>query len=432
MLETRISAAVQVICDLRSYRPNIDSERKMDELWRSINDRLVGKELRNGGQLEVYLDRGKLVRLWVVDAHDQARVTPDTSFHIVDIVRNPWLIYHCRICGKYGPFRCMDCVKAERPRGEERLCLEHANFIEGRWSAYCDEHMHHCHCSSLCKDIATFCCEHCNRFYGEHYRTSHPHDKTIDYCQKCYDRLFGHCSVCEKEGKHDSLGTLHCSFKSRNMAYPCGIALCWKHAWQWKIWGPHNHGITLCEHHKRLLRNSEPADVITMMITTRPPRSRRGKSFSLANLYRLRRLLNRDRAEPLSFEQIVQTLHALSAQSITWDKYTQQRYSAIVRVCEEIMRKLPDIQRELLAKIREYYWNTVGRKAAQSIVWLSIEDRWISSDQPDLLIIAVHLNTASKRPYIGLGGETVKRIEAQLGARLEFWDVTVTPPKRID
>lgn len=432
MLETRASAVVQVICDLRRYHPNIDSERKMDELWQSINGHLVGKELRNGGQLEVYLERGKLVRLWVVDAQGQTRVTPDTSFHIVDIVRNPWLIYRCRVCRDYGPFRCMDCVKAERPRGEERLCSKHAKFIEGRWSAYCDEHIRQCHCFSLCKDIATFCCEHCNGFYGEHYRTSHPHDKTIDYCKKCYDRLFGHCSVCEKEGEHDSLGTLRCAFKTQDMTYPCGAALCWKHALQWKIWGAHSHGVTLCEHHKRLMRNSEPADVLTMMITTRPPRSRRGRNFSLANLYRLHRLLNRDRAEPLSFEQVVQTLHTLSVQSMTWDKHAQQRYSDIVRACEKTMQKLLNLQSEFLAKIREYYWDTVGEKAARSIAWLSIEERYASSDQPAFLIVAVHLNTTSKRPYIGPGGETVKRIEAQLGARLEFWDVTATPPRRID
>jgi hypothetical protein len=431
MLEMRAPAVVQVICDLRHFYLNIDSERKMDELWETINERLVGRELRNGGELGVYLDRGKLVRLWVVDAQGQTKVTPDTIFHITDIVRNPQLVYRCRTCNKYGPFRCMDCMDT-RPRGQERLCSTHAKFVEGRWRAYCDAHLPACRCFSWCKDTATFCCEHCNGFYGEHYRTSHPHDKTIDYCKKCYDRLFGHCSVCLTEGRSESLGTLRCAFKSREMAYPCGEALCWKHALQWRIWGPHQHGITLCERHKQLIRNSDPKDVLTMMITTRSPRSRRGKSFSLANLYRLRRLLNRDRTGPLSFEEIVETLHALSRQSEAWDKYAQQRYKDIVNSCDKMLQEIPIRQNEMLAKVREYYWDGVNKKAAQAIAWLTIEDRYVRPGQPDLFFLAVHLNTPSKRPYIGIGGDIIKRIESQLGARLEFWDITVTPPRRID
>lgn len=431
MLEMPVPAVVQVICDLRRFYFNIDSQKKMDELWETINERLVGRELRTGGELGVYIDRGKLVRLWVVDAQGQTHVTPDTIFHITDIVRNPQLVYRCRTCNNYGPFRCMDCVDT-RPRGQERLCSTHAKFVEGCWRAYCDEHLPSCRCFSFCKDIATFCCEHCNGFYGEHYRTSHPHDKIIDYCQKCYDRLFGHCSVCSTEGRSESLGTLRCSFKSWDMAYPCGEALCWKHALQWKIWGHHQHGITLCERHKRLIRNSNPKDVLAMMITTRPPRSRRGKSFSLANLYRLRRLLNRDRTEPLSFEAIVETLHALSEQSKAWDKYAQQRYKEIVNSCDKALQEIPIRQNEMLAKIREYYWDEVSKKAAQAIAWLTIEDRYVRPGQPDLFFLAVQLTTPSKRPYIGIGGETVKRIESQLSARLDFWDITVTPPRRID
>jgi hypothetical protein len=216
------------------------------------------------------------------------------------------------------------------------------------------------------------------------------------------------------------------------MAYPCGEALCWKHALQWKIWGPHQHGITLCEHHKRLIRNSNPKDVLAMMITTRPPRSRHGKSFSLANLYRLRRLLNRDRTESLSFEAIVETLHALSEQSKAWDKYAQQRYKEFVNSCDKTLQEIPIRQNEMLAKIREYYWDEVGKKTAQAIAWLTIEDRYVRPGQPDLFFLVVQLTIPSKRPYIGIGGETVKRIESQLSARLDFWDITVTPPRRID
>lgn len=431
MLDMPAPAVVQVICDLRHFYLNIDSQKKMDELWETINERLVGKELHIGGELGVYIDRGKLVKLWVVDAQGQTRVTPDTIFHITDIVRNPQLVYRCHKCNNYGPFRCMDCMDT-RPRGQERLCSAHARFVEGRWRAYCEEHLPSCRCFASCKDIATFCCEHCHNFYGEHYRTFPTHDKSIDYCQRCYDRLFGHCSVCLTEGRSESLGTLCCSFKSSDMDYPCGEALCWKHALQWKIWGPHQRGITLCERHKRLIRNTNPQDVLAMMIATRPPRSRHGKSFSLANLYRLRRLLNRDRTEALSFEAIVETLHALSEQSKDWNKYAQQRYKEIVNACDKTLQEIPIRQNEMLAKIREYYWDEVSQKAAQAIVWLTIEDRYIRSGKPDLFILAVQINTPSKGPYIGIGGKTVQGIESQLSASLDFWDITVTPPRRID
>jgi hypothetical protein len=213
------------------------------------------------------------------------------------------------------------------------------------------------------------------------------------------------------------------------MAYPCEDALCWQHALQWKIWGPHSLGITFCEQHKRLIRTSDPADVLTIMLTTRPPR--RGKPWALTNLYRLRRLLNQKRAEPLTFAQIMQTLHNLAGTSKIWDKYAQRRYEDMVKTCEKTMKELSMLQIDMLAQLRAYYEREVNTRVAQAIAWLSIEDRFPRSDRSQFFKVRVYLSTDQKYPYIGPKGEKIKRIEASLGASLDFFDATVTPPRHL-
>lgn len=429
MLEHSSVPPVQVICDLRRYYHNVDTLPKMDVLWQELQPHLINTELHNGGHLKIHLAPGKRIILWVVDAQGQTRVQPETSFAIVDIVRNPHHIYRCRKCRAYGPFRCTDCSDAGLARGSERLCWKHANFIEGRWRAYCSEHVPTCRCFHACKERATFCCERCKGFFGAHYQVPHPHEEATYFCRRCYDRLFGQCSVCADEGKADSLGTLHCAFFSHEMVYPCEAALCWKHALQWKIWGPHSLGITFCEQHTRLIRKCDPADVLTIMLTARPPR--RSKPWTLNNLYYLRRLLNQKRPEPLSFPQVVQSLRDLDEASKTWDKYAQRRYEEMVNVCNKTLKHIQEMQIDMLAQLRTFYEREVSPRAAQTISWLSIEDRLTRSNGGQFFKVRVYLLNDQKSPYIGLKGEKVKRIEAALGASLDFFDATVTPPRHL-
>jgi hypothetical protein len=403
----------------------------MEGLWRKINKWLVGNILMPGKAIEVPLDTGK-VSLWDVDNQNRKVVTANTHFRIVDVLRNPTLLYRCRVCKSYGPFRCAECVK-RLPEGEERLCSKPscAHFIQNRLTAYCPEHIPRCKCSTMCKNKATFMCEHCRKLFGDHFRHQHPQNKDIEYCRNCYSSLFEECAVCKQLGSTHNLGKLRCAFKSQSMADPCGEPLCWEHGFQWKIWGPHNRGITFCERHKPLVCNTDPVDVLRMMITAPPPQQAR--SFSLANAFRLRRMLNRNRAAPLSFEQIGQALHALSREATSWERPAAQRYSETVRAFDRTLQNLPRKQEELLAQIRAFYEHTIGKETMQAIVTLNIVDRYVRPGQPDSFHIALYLNTSNKGPYIGRGGDIIKQLQAQLHlSRLDFWDATGRTPVRLD
>jgi hypothetical protein len=425
MLEQHASAVVQVMCDLRRLHTTIDDVRGIEYLWRKINNRLIGRSLVPGEPLKISLDGG-LVALWIIDAQGQAHVTPETRFHIVDVVRNPALVYRCSVCRKYGPFRCLRCEKDGRVEGSERLCVEHAHFIRGRPGAYCRDHIPSCTCTSTCAKQATFACERCNKLFGDeddHFRRKHPKDSTIEYCTHCYYVLFGLCLRCQMKGKPDTLGRLRCTFKTREMLRPCGMPLCWEHSFQWKIWGPHNRGLTFCEQHQQLVHNADPKDVLAMMIVAHPPQ--RGKVFSLANAFRLRRLLNRNRTEQLSFEQVKQALAAISYLSTTKEPHVRKRYSEIIQAFDKAVESVPQLQVKLTEEIRAFYLHTVGPETASRIVGVTIVDRFVSPGQADRWHIELALRSTEKRPYIGREGAVIKQLKAQFHiSRLDFWDAT--------
>src|SRR5438128_1929141 len=93
----------------------------MQTLWYQVRDLLTGKSLVQGQPIDIQLPHGT-VELWVMDAVGKTQVDTATAFSIIDIIRNPKLIYRCRVCGGYGPLRCNRCVDENRPEGQERLC----------------------------------------------------------------------------------------------------------------------------------------------------------------------------------------------------------------------------------------------------------------------------------------------------------------------
>jgi len=407
-----ILPTVDVICDLRQFNADVDDVGTVQNLWQRIGEQLVDQPLLVGQPLIVTLPEGEL-KLWIVDAHDMPRVEPDTTFQIVDVLRSPKLLYRCTICSEYGPLRCIECEKEGR---ETRLCSTHAHQIKDELSAYCPEHIPKCNCRPDCAEDATFRCRRCHRLFGEHVHYYHPNDPTVDYCRRCYQILFEQCSA---PGCHH-LGKSKCAYQTREMEEPCGKPLCAKHSYQWKIWGPHNRGVTLCEHHKRLLGATDPADLLFMMLTARAPYARRGRRQSLPNPFRLRRIINRNRTTSLTFEQLGLVLRSLESQVSEWGRRAERNYRYMSERYYETTSGLSDVEADLLRQIRGFYQQAIGWDATQQITGLEITDRYYKPGQPPRYRVRLYLNTANKGPFIGRGGSTINQLRALLNLEIDL------------
>ncbi len=416
--------AVQIICDLRGIESNVHDKNSMRAIWQQANTQLVGKSLLPQQPLEISLANGTLT-LWIVDAKGLQRIEQDTTFDIVDILRNPALRYHCKVCNAYGPLRCVKCVEEKSPEGAERLCSQHAYFVKDSQSAYCPKHKPTCRCSPSCKELATFACNRCSKprqpgLFGEHYRHPHPQNSDIDYCQRCYAILFERCEVCNKQGKTQKLAGQHCAYKTRSGDKPCGMALCWEHCLQWKIWGQHCRGLPFCEKHKQLLSKSDPADALFMMITAIPPRN----SIHLSNIFRLRRLINRGRTQNVQFEQLGQALYLLKDFANSWDERARQRYSEIMQAYTETKKTLPQLQNSLLQQITSFYAHESGHQASSQIVGLEVVDCFSRQGSPQKYHLNLVITTPNKGPFIGRGGALIRQVYSQHNIeRLDFSQV---------
>jgi hypothetical protein len=416
MTKMRSGPPVQVICDLRQFTADIGL-KDVDALWQKIASYLVGRPLVNNQPLAVSLQEGDVL-LWIVDNQGTTRVHAQTPFMIVDILRNATLIYRCKACGEYGPLRCIQCAREQRPDGQERLCSKHAHFIDNRLQVYCQEHRPPCECPHPCSYFANFRCSRCHRFFGPHYRIPHPQDKDIDYCYDCYQALFSHCEVCPPSTRLESrhVGRLQCAYKTRTMSRICGTRLCWEHGQQWKIWGPHCHGITFCEQHKRELVTTDPVDVLAMMIMARPPQ--RGQFIPLTNVFHLRHILNRERHLRLSFTQIDAALRSLEPYIATGkDREGKQRYHEIIKAAQT----MAEVEKTLLQDIKAYYRSRIGYYAAETLIGLNIVKNMAPASDPPRYLIELILSVDDRGPFIGRDGNAFKQLMENLPvARIEL------------
>lgn len=403
---------IDVICDLRQSVADIDDVGTVQNLWLQIDEQLAGQPLLEGQPLTVLLPEGDL-KLWVVDAHNATQVEPDTAFQIVDVLRSPKLLYRCSVCGEYGPLRCVECEKGGL---ETRLCSTHAHQIKDELSAYCPEHIPKCNCRSGCSENATFRCRRCHKLFGEHVHRHHPNDPTVDYCRRCYRILFEQCSA---PGCHH-LGKSKCAYQTHDMEESCGKPLCAEHSYQWKIWGPHNRGVTLCEHHKRLLGATEPANLLFMMLIARAPYARRGRRQSLPNPFRLRRIINRNRATSLSFDELGYVLRSLESQVPDWERRAERNYRYMSERYHETTSDLSDTETDLLRQIRDFYQRATGWSAAQQITGLEITDRYYKPGQPSRYRVRIYLSTTNKGPFIGRRGSTINQLRDLLNLEIDL------------
>lgn len=406
------SATVDIICDLRQLGVNVNDDRKMQNIWQEMAKKLIGKPVSPGQSLIVNLPKG-MVTLWVLDTHGISEVKADTTFQIVDLLRSSKLVYRCRVCDTYGPLRCVTC---EKEGSETRLCSTHAYTIKDELSAYCSVHIPKCSCQSGCTKDATFRCRRCHKLFGEHFYRQHPNDTTVDYCQLCYRILFERCEIANC----GRLGKSKCAYQTRNMSSSCGKPLCAEHSYQWKIWGPHNRGVTLCEHHSKLLGATEPADLLFMMLTAKAPYVRRGKRQSLPNPFRLRRIINSNRSTKLTFDQLGYGLQSLDNQVSNWGQEASKNYQYMSKQYFETTRGLSDAEADLLTRVRAFYERTVGWDVSRQITSLEIIDRYFKPGQPPQYRVKLYLNSSNKGPFIGRSGSNINQLRSSFNIEVDL------------
>lgn len=418
---------VDVICDLRQFGANVDDVGTLEAVWRQVGDALVDEPLLENRSLSIQLPQGPIT-FWIADAKTADRVQPSTSFRVIDVLRNPRLLYSCRVCGEYGPLRCVVCA-AEQKGGDEdrkrRLCSRHAHAIKDELSAYCSDHIPRCNCRSDCKEAAVFRCRRCahalrrpNNIYGEHFRREHPQNAYVDYCLRCFQALFERCGTCAQEGRR-RLGKSKCAFKTRAMESTCGKPLCWDHGLQWKIWGPHNRGITLCAIHTQLLATVEPAEQLYMMLTATPPYSR-GRRQSLPGPFRLRRIINRNRLTPLTFEQIGRAMTSISNEAERWGSSAGRNQKYMLKTYLEAVGILPQVESDLLRQVKDFYRRAIGSDASERILRLEVIDQFRKPGRPPRYRVKVYLNSSNKGLFIGRAGAIINQLREQLNIEVDL------------
>jgi len=408
---------VELIIDLRRFSDSTDTPERIDRLWRDINSDLVGKSLNTGSVISLSRPAGN-IDLWIANANGIPQVTENTVFQVVDVLRSPKLLYQCAVCGEYGPLRCISC---EEEGEETRLCSAHAHIIKDELSAYCPDHIPTCNCRSGCNETATFRCRSCARtnrqqsLYGQHFLRTHPRDPDVDYCHRCYQWKFERCqsSGCNR------IGRSKCNYQTRSMADPCNAPSCTDHSYQWKIWGPHNRGVTLCERHKGILGSTDPEDLIFLIVTARAPFVRRGRYHFMPNPFRLRRLINRGRPYPITFAQLEYALRSLEQFVPNWGRGAERNYGYLIKSFEETMGNLDGLEQEFLNQVRSFYQTNVGWDAASQIQGLQIQDRYSKPGQKPKYRVQITIS-GEKGRLIGRGGAYINSLRNFLNLEVDL------------
>lgn len=410
--------AVDVICDLRGLDENSADAAQLRELWEQFGGSLVGQPLVPGSFISVPLPRGQ-VSLWVMGGVAGGVVRPDTSFNVLDVMRSPKLLYRCRECGRYGPLRCLRCEDEDRPA---RLCGDCSHRIEDELTTYCREHSPPCSCRPGCPQRATHRCQRktCRQLFGAHYVRGKENDPEAKYCRRCFGFLFEKCVECLREGrKRPGLGKVKCAYRRCADAAGCGKPLCYGHSYQWQVWGKLYRGVNLCGDHQRALARTDPADLLYMIVSVRPPVERRGRRRPPPGPFQLRRIVNRDRAAPLSVEHLSTALRSLPGRVPDWEDASRPAQHRR-RVRDEMARRVDEALRlpaELLPRVRAFYEAELGPEAAARVAGLSVVDYVYKTRR---YRVALQLNAANKGPYIGRDGDTIKRLRSRLNVEIDL------------
>jgi hypothetical protein len=142
--------------------------------------------------------------------------------------------------------------------------------------------------------------------------------------------------------------------------------------------------------------------------------------MSLPNPFRLRRIVNRNRPSPLSFDHIGRAFNSISGEVDGWGSQPRRNFDHMFKVFTETTGGLTRIEADLLYRVKAFYQQAVGWDAASQIVGLEITDRFYKPGQPDRYRVKLHLSTTNKGPFIGRGGSIINQLRAQLNVEVDI------------
>jgi len=139
----------------------------------------------------------------------------------------------------------------------------------------------------------------------------------------------------------------------------------------------------------------------------------------MPNPFRLRRLINRNRANPLNFAQLEYVLKSIEPLVVNWGKNAERNYRVIMKSFTETMGSLDGLEREFLDKVRSFYQNRVGWYAASQIQGLQIQDRFSKPGENPKYRVRL-IVTGEKGRLIGRGGAYVNELRNSLNLEIDL------------
>jgi len=416
MFDQAVAApTIDVICDLRQAGRDVDNLAELQRIWPDLARLLVGRTAIAGQSFSITLTRGVLL-LWVVRVVNAVTIDRTTTVNIIDVIRNPAMLYTCIHCGLYGPFRCEQSTDRETP---ERLCGRCTHFIKDELKAYCRNHLPRCRCQPGCRETASFRCTRCRRIYGTHAHRAYPHEALADLCQSCHLYLFEPCADClfgtPKTGKS------RCIFKLRTDARACDRPLCIAHSLQWRVWGPHYRGLTLCQAHHRALMQTGALDLLHMILTAPALELGRGRVRRVPRPFSLRRVVNRHLQKPYSFEELHRIIVSLKPEVAQWGRRAGDNYQELINRFNQALTENGQAEARLLPQIKAWYERRLGRRAAEQIQTVKVIDCFFRPDSPPHYKLRAELPAQVNRwQFIQTGGRIIEQLGRDLNITLEI------------
>lgn len=405
------ASVIPIILDLRGTQMPFQIQEDIGTVWQTIESQLVGKYITCDTPLTLETKLGTILLL-SVDETINKMIHTDDQFLITNVFQNPTVLYTCKECNEYGPLRCKDCEDEKNPN---RLCSNHALSIDDELRFYCKHHIPTCS-QTHCYQAATFRCQKCYNLFCKNEQRKHPNDEYIDYCSNCYTFLFERCS----EKSCNRVGRTKCEFSYLNVNIEvCKEPLCTEHSFQWKLWGGHNRGITLCQKHRDELKNTSLKDLLNIIITAKPPFEKRGKLYSLPKAFKLRRLINSQKQQPVSFQEIEHALNRLEGEAEVrqWTVRNRHDFQFMKSRFIEDTQGLPDKEKELLTKIWNFYKLKLDHRNQHMLYYIKrveIADVFFKN-QKNQYTVKLHLAAEAQRGiFIGAGGKFIAELSQQL------------------
>jgi hypothetical protein len=417
------TAPVEIVLDLKDYPAQLKTAEDYLQFWERLEQGLNGNTLVAGKThvIESNQPKGK-IGLTILSVPKQASVvTGDTCFAIHSVLERPYLLYKCKVCNEYGPFRCAE-------KGcENRMCERHAAILDGSMRAYCPEHAPKCAGSGK---PATFWCDGPNCrgrvAWSNPYRVQHPNDADHWYCPQCYEQVFPACSVhaCP------DTGTARCEFIDRYTGKNCNKPICNRHVNRWQIYGPQKLGAALCPEHARVKTLTEDEILYQMVAITARRRSKQPRRrpdrpqemITIPSLMSIRHIYINTQNKVVKPEAINSRLDVFLSQLKTrpGDRLAQDMAWLIEQSGSRREREMGKV--ELQLEQGKIIFNKLVEKLSLQGEYLLAENVRFADYRPFKNLLFIYLDAQYRGRFIGRRGSKKIALQEYLGVKIQFED----------